>query len=235
MREGDPPTDDVAASLAGGTVRFFGLELRCEENVLVPRAETELLARTALELLSPPEAGATSPLTLLDLGCGAGNLTCALAWHLPAAHVWACDLSPDAVRLTRRNADDLGLGERVTVRQGDLFEAIGDDRDRLRGCLDAILCNPPYLSSSRVDAQLEGPLAREPRAAFDGGPFGIAFHQRVAREAGSWLRPGGRLLFEVGAGQARQVLRLLDRAGGYREAVQVADPGGVGRVVWARR
>jgi release factor glutamine methyltransferase len=170
---------------------------------------------------------------MVDLCCGSGNLACAIASHFPSLRVWACDLLPAAVELTRRNAEALGVAARVTVLQGDLLAPLADQG--LEGTLDALVCNPPYISTGRLAGDRSSLLRHEPREAFDGGPYGLTIHQRVAREAGPLLRPGAPLLMEIGAGQDQQVLRLLDRAGGWHASEVRRDACGVPRVVVAYR
>src|SRR5213076_1681175 len=99
---------------------------------------------------------------------------------------------------------------RVEVAQGDLFASLGG---RLAGAIDVIACNPPYLSTATLAGR--GDLASEPREAFDGGTYGFAIHQRVARDALALLRIGGWLVMEIGLGQYRQVVQLVKRARGY--------------------
>ena len=84
----------------------------------MPREETELLARAAIEVAHAASRQAGRPARMVDLCCGSGNLACAIAWHLPALRVWACDLLPAAVELARRNVEILGLAARVTVLAG---------------------------------------------------------------------------------------------------------------------
>jgi len=97
------------------------------------------------------------------------------------------------------------------------------------------VCNPPYISSGRLAKDSAPLLSHEPRAAFDGGPFGFAVHQRVISEAPRLLRPGGHLAVEVGVGQERQVSSLFERTGQYQEVSLRTDEQGVGRVVVGRR
>ena len=215
-----------------GLTRFMGLDLAVAPGVLVPRQETELLALSAIDVLGPALA-AGRPGRLVDLCCGSGNLACALAWHLPGLQVWACDLLVAAADLARRNAESLGLAGRITVRHGDLLAPLGGLG--LEGTLDALVCNPPYISSGRLAGDRASLLEREPREAFDGGPYGLAIHQRVAREAGAWLKPGAPLLMEIGAGQDRQVARLFERIGHWSPAEFRCDSGGVPRVALTYR
>lgn len=223
--------DDVAAAQRSGRQRFLGMDLLVGRDVLVPRPETELLARTAIELLRP--IAASRDLRVLDVGTGSGNLACAIAVHLPGARVVATDISLVAVALARHNAHHAGVANRLEVVHADVFPpAELVERD---GAFDAIVCNPPYISTKRLHSDRAGLLEHEPVEAFDGGPYGLTVHQRVARGAASHLVPGGLLLLEVGAGQDRQVMVLLERAGTWENPETRRDGEGIPRVVLARR
>jgi release factor glutamine methyltransferase len=200
--------------------------------VLVPREETELLASWAIEWLRSL-AGPTDRLQVIDLCCGAGNLACALAAALPGLRVRGADLTEPAVGLARRNVAQLGLADRVSILQGDLFEPLAGMG--LEGATDVVVCNPPYISTGRLAKDRAGLLEHEPREAFDGGPFGFSVHQRVAREASAFLRPRAPLFMEIGAGQDRQVSLLLQRAGSWADIQWRTDAAGVPRVVMALR
>jgi release factor glutamine methyltransferase len=213
-----------------GSVVFMGVELLCEPGALAPREETELLGRTALEVL---RASFAHELRMIDMCCGAGNLACAIARHMPAVRVWASDLTRSCAQLTARNARHTGVGARVVVRCGDLFQPLSDEG--LEGLIDVVVCNPPYISRKRLAADRVGLLRYEPREAFDGGGYGFSIHQRVAREARSFLKPGGTLLFEVGLHQDRQVRALFERTGGYEDIRSVRNPAGEVRVVTGRK
>ncbi len=204
--------------------RFMGVDLLVERGVLVPRGETELLGTTALEIV--PEKA-----RIIDMCCGSGNLACAIASRAPGARVWASDLTDACVSLARRNAEYTGVSHRVTVVQGDLFSGL----QHLHGTIDLIVCNPPYISHAKLAGERAMLLENEPREAFDGGPYGLTIHQRVVREALPFLKPGGWLLFEIGAGQDRQVRLLIERTRAYQELRTVADAAGEVRVVGARK
>jgi HemK-like putative methylase len=195
-----------------GRVTFLGCELLTDKDCLVPRKETEILGRAAIATLAARQVRAGQPFLAIDMCCGAGNVACALARHVPQCKVWAADLTDGCVRLAARNVSHLGLEDRVTVRQGDLFAALSGLG--LEGQVDLVTCNPPYISSGRLSGDRAELLAREPREAFDGGPYGLSIHQRVMREALPFLRPDGWLMFEIGVGQNRQLELLLQRTGG---------------------
>jgi release factor glutamine methyltransferase len=224
--------DDELARLAyeKGLGTFLGVELFVARGALVPRAETEILGRTAVERLTAMLAQVPKPF-VVDMCCGAGNLACALAVHFPSARVWAADLSEDCVALTRRNVQKLDLGARVRVFKGDLFAAFQGEAPA--PVADMIVCNPPYISSKGLAERPD--LAEEPQLAFDGGPYGVSIHQRVAKDALAFLRPGGTLAFEFGLGQDRQLRIVIDRARGYDEVELVNDSEGRPRVLVARK
>lgn len=205
-----------------GTTQFLGVTLAVRPGVLAPRGETELIGRAALE---------RRPALAVDLCCGAGNLACALAVHLPEAEVHATDLTAEACALAADNARALGVDGRVTVHRGDVFGALPDS---LRGRVDVIVCNPPYISSGRLAGDRADLLRFEPREAFDAGPFGLAIHQRVLQGAPAWLRPGGCLLMEMGVGQKRQIEALAARVSGFAEVKFLSDAGGEPRAVAIR-
>ncbi|WP_349367380.1 HemK family protein methyltransferase [Salinarimonas sp.] len=218
-----------SASHAPGTALFMGLPFPPQADVLAPRAETELLARTALAAI---EARAGT-VRVVDMCCGSGNVAIALAHHAPRARVAACDLTAGAVSAARANAERLGVADRVEVLRGDLFAPLAGRW--LEGRVDLVVCNPPYISTGRLAGDRAHLVEREPREAFDGGPYGISILQRLAREAIPFLAPGGVLAFEFGHGQERQVTRLLERAAAYDDIRLVADETGAPRVARARR
>jgi release factor glutamine methyltransferase len=213
----------------GGRVPFMGVELVVAPGALVPREETELLGRTAVAVLR--ESAGTAA-RVIDMCCGSGNLACAIAHHLPNSEIWASDLTDGCVDVARRNVEHLALSDRVRVIQGDLFQGLSGLT--LEGTVDAIVCNPPYISVKRLESDRATLLEHEPREAFDGGPYGLSIHQRVLKDAPAFLRPGGMLLFEVGLGQDRQVEALFKRARVYEDIRIAPDASGNGRVVYGR-
>lgn len=187
----------------------MGVDLFLGPDVLLPRRETELLGYRAVDILGSMQH---SPL-VVDMCCGSGNLAAGIAHHCPTARIWAADLTDSTVALAQKNIQHHAMADRVLVRQGDLFEAIA--ADDLAGKLDMVVCNPPYISSSRLANESAHLLKNEPHEAFDGGPYGISILQRLVREAVDYLKPDGWLLFELGAGQERLVTSLLARTKSY--------------------
>jgi release factor glutamine methyltransferase len=219
-----------------GRQSFMGIEMLAGPEALIPRKETEILGGAALDVLRETLA-ANGHARVIDLCTGCGNLALALAYHEPACQVFAADLSPDAVDLARRNAEHLApqspaLQERVTFVVGDLFAPFDDAR--FVGRVDMVVCNPPYISSLRVDEMAPEVSDHEPRLAFDGGPFGVSVLVRLIAEAPRYLRPGGMLCFEVGLGQGDPIRRRLERNGAYDQIEARLDTEGNVRALLAR-
>lgn len=220
---------EVPAAYGRGRASFMGLDLLVAPGVLVPRPETELLARAAITFLNTIPAGES--VRVVDVCCGSGNLACAVAAAVPAADVWATDLTDPCVDLTRRNVRELGLGDRVRVFQGDLYAPLAGEG--LDGQADAVTCNPPYIPTKLLDDRAD--LRAEPREAFDGGPFGLSILIRVLQEAPRLLRPGGRLFVEVGPREERHAVQLVERSRAYTDLVLLRTADGTIHAVHARR
>jgi release factor glutamine methyltransferase len=214
-----------------GRVHFCGLEIATAPDCLVPRSDTAVLAAGATEVLSA--MGSPRPV-VVDMCCGVGNLACALATAFPAARVYACDLTDACVNAASANVRRLGLADRVEVRQGDLFGSLGGLS--LEGTIDLVVCNPPYMSTGRLQAARSKLLEQEPREAFDGGPYGMQIHQRAIVEGAPFVRLGGWIGFEFGIGQDRQIKLLFQRYGRlFEDPVLKADQRGATRAALAQR
>jgi ribosomal protein L3 glutamine methyltransferase len=166
-----------------------------DERVIVPRSFIgELLdshfSGEDSSLIDDPAAVAS----VLDLCTGSGCLAILASHRFPNAQVDAVDLSPDALEVASRNIADHGLGERITLHRGDLFEPIDNKR------YDLIITNPPYVDADGM-AGLPEECRAEPKIAFDGGPDGLRIVRRILKQAGKHLHPGGGVLCEIGRGR----------------------------------
>ena len=208
-----------------GTQEFCGLEFAVSPDVLIPRPETELLVEALVRLLAVAEP----PICLADVGTGSGCIAVALAHALSGAIVYATDLSDAALRIAARNAARHDMTGRVTCLTGDLFDPLGGLG--LEGKLAAIVSNPPYISEDTWDDLPHDVRAFEPRLALAGGPDGLAMYRRLIPEAKVFLRPGGWLVLEVGAGQSLDCIQLAKADGGYGPPRVIADGAGIERVI----
>jgi release factor glutamine methyltransferase len=208
---------------------FMGRPFTCTPDTLIPRAETELLVRTVLSHAVSTESEA---LTIVDVGTGSGNIAVSLALELPHSLVFAVDISPEAVARAQMHVEQYALPDRVSVRCGDLFAPLAGLG--LENQVDIVVCNPPYIPSGSLSKIAAEIVAHEPLVALDAGPYGINIFRRLVRDALIYLRPGGLLAFEFGAGQEVLVERLLQKSGGYEQMGSVADHTGAPRVFMAQ-
>ena len=184
---------------------FYGISLEVTPDVLIPRDDTMAVTDLALEVL---RTGHPAP-RVLDLCCGSGCIGLAIAHQLPDAHVTLADISRPALAVAKRNIKRLKLMNRVT--------AIGLDAKKpapsFVGTLDALVCNPPYVTAEEM-TQLE-PSVRdyEPALALDGGADGLDFYRAVAENFTRLIASGGYLCFEFGLGQHVAVSMILQEYG----------------------
>jgi len=213
-----------------GRQMFCGLELLVSPAALLPRRETETLARAAANTAGELTRYQESVL-MVDTCCGSGNIAFAVAHATPRLRGIGVDLSDEALLLARRNAQHLGLDNRVGFCKGDLFSPMNG----AVGTVDLVTCNPPYISSAKVPQMPKEISSHEPQLAFDGGPFGIRILQRLIKEAPAVLRPGGHLMFEVGLGQGDLMMTRLAKQGSYDSCEPIRDDQGEVRAIRARR
>lgn len=196
-----------------GFREFYGRSFQLSQETLEPRADTETLIQAVLEIVQV-EGWREKPLEILDLGTGTGCILLTLLAELPNARGLGVDISPLAVATAEQNAGRLNLSGRARFEVRDGPAGIG-------GSFDLVVSNPPYIPSADIAGLAPEVRMFDPRAALDGGADGLAFYRNWIPEA-LRLAPAGWVLFEVGAGQAGDVARLL--AGGQ------AGGGGAGRV-----
>ena len=199
-----------------GSQDFCGIQIKTDRRALIPRQDTEVLVETALRDLKGREN-----LSLLDLCTGSGCIAAALKALGPFSEVTAADLSEEALSLAGEN---LPAGARLI--RSDLFQA-----PELAGALfDVITCNPPYIPSEVIETLSPEVKDYEPRMALDGSADGLLFYRRLSEDCPRFLRPGGRVYFEIGADQGPAVAGLLSDAG-FSEVRVVKDLQGLDRVV----
>ena len=196
-----------------GRQSFYGLDFFVNEDVLIPRADTECLVDLVLEDYADlaKQAGSSS-LNILDLCTGSGCIGISVAKHLPYQELLLVDLSEKALAVAKKNAEK-HLGENVTLLQSDLLTGVQGKKFSL------LLSNPPYIVS-RVIPGLDREVSEyEPKMALDGGEDGLVFYRRIAKDAKAVLLPGARLYLEIGYDQGESVKDIFQKEG--YEAVEV--------------
>lgn len=212
-----------------GSTSFCGLEIAVSPDVLIPRPETELLAEKGWTFLNRlVESGQEAP-TALDLGTGSGCIAIALAVKCPAAAIVGTDLSENALQIAKRNVAAHGVGERISLLQGDCFSALREQRK-----FNLIISNPPYIPSGDIQDLEPEVRNHDPLPALDGGTEGLSFYERLALEAAAHLQPGGRLMVEFGDQQEKQIRPLMEKENWIVEAID-HDYTGRLRILTAKR
>ena len=232
----------VARRLAGEPIQyvlghwpFRHVDLLVDRRVLVPRPETEEVAGVALDL-ARAMGGSGRRVTVVDLGTGSGAIGLALADELPleGTSVWLTDASADALDVARANLAGIGrAAANVRVVEGRWFDALSSCGQELRGAVDVIVSNPPYvaLRDPRVEPSVE---EWEPAGALFAGPDGLDDVRVIVAGAREWLAPAGALVVEIGSDQGAAVANLALEAG--YDAVEVRlDVAGLDRILVARQ
>jgi len=191
-----------------GWAEFCGLRVRVGAGVFVPRQRTSYLVELASgALVSRLAALAPRPAAVVvDLCCGSGALGLVIATRHPGVELHAADIDPVAVAVARRNLAPVG----GTVHLGDLDAPLPD---QLRGRVDLLVANVPYVPTAAVATMPPESRDHEPRATVDGGPDGLEVVRRLAAAAPAWLAPGGSVLVEVAVEQAPAAVAAFGTAG----------------------
>lgn len=199
------------------SMEFMGIDFFVNEDVLIPRQDTEVLVEQAISLIQKRE----KKTRVLDLCCGSGCIGLSVE-KFTGADVVLSDLSEKALLVTEENKKRLHT--KAQIRQGDLFEALGDEK------FDFILSNPPYIATNVIETLMPEVREFEPMMALDGAEDGLLFYRRIVKEAPFHLLPEGWLLFEIGYDQGESVSQLL-KEHGFEQINIVKDYAGLDRVV----
>jgi release factor glutamine methyltransferase len=192
---------------------FMGFPFYVDENVLIPRQDTEVTVQTAIHLIA--EKGYE---TVLDLCCGSGCIGISAA-KLTGAHVLGTDIRAEAVRIANSNAKSLSV-KNYRAHKSDLFSHIDET-------FDLIVSNPPYVTEAEYETLEPQVRDFEPRGALVGG---LGFYERIAAQAAGHLNPGGSMVLETGAGQKDAVRAILEQ-NGFKNIESIKDIAGRHRVI----
>jgi len=212
-----------------GNWSFRELEVMVDHRALIPRPETEVVAGLAIDEVTARSGGIQREVLVADLGTGTGVIALSIATECPRSRVLATDISPDALAVARANLTGIGRAStRVTLHEGDWFDALPH---AVRGSLDVIVSNPPYISDAEV---LPAVVAdHEPASALRSGPIGTEFLGRIIDDAGEWLGPDGALVLEMAPMQTEEIAARA-KLRGYKTSIH-SDLSGRARAVVARR
>jgi len=193
------------------TTSFLGVVIRCNRNVLIPRPETELMTDTIIKNEKEIK-------NVLDLCCGSGCIGLAIK-KAKNIEVDLADISSKAIKEVKRNAVNNDLN--VNIIKSDLF-------DKISSKYDLIVSNPPYIKTEDLK-NLQPEVKKEPKVALNGGKEGYDFYVKIIKDAPKFLNIGGKIYFEIGQGQDKEVIKLLKK--GFKEITVIKDYNNIDRII----
>ena len=205
-----------------GKVEFYGLELNVNSSVLIPRPETELLVENILNHLSKEKES-----TILDIGCGSGNITIALAVNNPSVKIYCTDSSDDALKISEENADKHSvIGKIKFVNHNILTEDLNNFPQ-----FDIVVSNPPYVSRDNFSSLQKEIRNFEPRAAVTDDSDGYTFFTEISRKSFNKLKEGGKLFFEIAHGQSKKVKEIM-KNNNFKNITVIKDYQNIDRIIF---
>ena len=222
-----------------GCQEFMGLEFIVNENVLIPRQDTETLVEDALEIINSGSLRGEDmdvkrkEWDILDLCTGSGAIGVSLARIANKVNVTCSDISEGAIKVAKENAQKHGVTKSMKFEHGDLFKPFNKHFHKQK--FDMIISNPPYIKSSVIPTLQKEVCEHEPLSALDGGESGLDFYERIVSGVGSHLKKGGVLLMEIGNDQGEAVSGLLSRNGEFTSIRVLKDLAQRDRIVFAKK
>ena len=204
-----------------GKAYFYGYEFVVNENVLIPRQDTEILVSEVIKV-------AKDGYDILDMCTGSGCIGITLAKKFPDSNVTGVDISDKALAVAWKNKCNLDA-DNIDFIQSDLFAALGADRR-----YDIIVSNPPYIQTKVIEGLQDEVRLHDPMLALDGTEDGLMFYRRITDKSGDYLKMNGYLCYEIGAEQAADVSDIMKQAG-FKDIVVVKDLAGLDRVVMGKK
>lgn len=216
--------DGFSAASIIGQKEFMGITLAVDENVLIPRPDTETWLEKVIQYHRSDQG-----IRVADLGTGSGAILVGFLHYCKDASGVGVDISKEALAIAEKNGMALHVENRVEWREGDYLEALGKEE-----VFDGILSNPPYIPHKDIN-NLDAEVKNEPILALDGGEDGLDFYKLLAAGAAMHLKSGGFLAIEVGIGQALIVAALLKKTNQYENFEIIKDYGGIDRAIYCRK
>ena len=207
-----------------GEKEFMGLTFHVNEDVLIPRPDTETWLEKVIQYHRNDGA-----IEVADLGTGSGAILLSFLYYCKEAKGVGIDISEKALAVAKENGKELAMEERAAWTLGDYIDALPE------GVLyDGILSNPPYIPREDI-AYLQEEVKHEPMLALDGGEDGLVFYRRLAEKAAAHLKEGGFLAVEFGIHQWEEILSLLKETGAFEDFEVIKDYGDIERAIYCRK
>lgn len=207
-----------------GEKEFMGLTFKVNEDVLIPRPDTETWLEKVIQYHRNEQG-----LYVADLGTGSGAILLSFLYYCKEDTGVGVDISEKALEVAEENGKNLKMDDRVTWRRGDYLTALEEGE-----LFDGILTNPPYIPTGDIRGLAEE-VRHEPMNALDGGADGLTFYRKLAEGAAEHLKDGGFLAAEFGIHQAADVVKLLKETGKFDSFEVITDYGGIERAVYCRK
>ena len=207
---------------------FMGEKFKVTPDTLIPRDETEILVKCALDKVKELQKDEIKPLGVLDIGTGTGAIACSIAKNSQNVEVLGVDISSNALMVALENAQKLDLIKRVVYRKSDIFSALREGE-----VFDIVVSNPPYISEKdykNLDTTVKD---FEPKTALLAKNDGYEFYEKIISQAKKYVKYGGYILFECGQNQAQKICMMLER-NGFQVSDVVRDLAGIERVIAAQ-
>lgn len=214
----------VSTAAIIGEKEFMGLTFKVNENVLIPRPDTETWLEKVIQYHRNEQG-----LYVADLGTGSGAILLSFLYYCKEDTGVGVDISEKALAVAEENGKTLKMDDRVTWRRGDYLTALEEGE-----LFDGILTNPPYIPTGDIRGLAEE-VRHEPMNALDGGADGLTFYRKLAEGAAEHLKDGGFLAAEFGIHQAADVVNLLKETGKFDSFEVINDYGGIERAVYCRK
>lgn len=187
-----------------GSVEFYGMEIKVNPSVLIPRAETEILIDVVIEQVKIKEE-----ITIMDIGCGSGNIVIALAANISNCKVFGTDISKDALKISTENAEANGVKNKTEFHLKDIFSDDFSDLPKV----DIIVSNPPYVSEEKFVTLQNEIKYFEPNIAVTDFSDGYKFYKAISEKVKKLLKPGGKIFFELSENQHIKVKEIMEANG----------------------
>ncbi len=215
--------NNIPVAYLTGKKDFMGLSFAVNQNVLIPRPDTEILTEFVGEYLRSLNKNTI----FADLGTGSGAICISILKFVKSSSAIAVDISNDVLEVAKFNANKFHVDDRVEFLLGNLFEPIKNK------IFDAIVSNPPYIPTCELKT-LQSEVKKEPRIALDGGADGLNFYRRILSDAPKFLAQNGLLAVEIGINQSKSVKKLF-KAANFADIEIFKDLAGIERVIAGRK
>ena len=177
---------------------FMKLNFFVDENVLIPRQDTEILVEEVIKISKRINAK-----KILDLCTGSGAIAVSLAKYIPKSEITAIDISNNALKIAKKNAITNEVENQITFINSNMFENLSNEK------FDIIVSNPPYIKTEEIK-KLDAEVQKEPQIALDGGEDGLDFYRKIIKDGYQYLKYGGYICLEIGYDQKIDVIELIE-------------------------